>query len=255
MTMGVVATVATKCAMLGAAAMLAGIANAAEIKVIGSPGTREPYTLLVPGFEKATGHKVTTTWGGVTAVAKRVADGEAADVVMLPAAQIDDLIKLGKLTADSRVNVATSGIGVAIRTGAPRIDAGSSEGVRKALLAAKTITYSAGPSGVHMARLIAKWGLTEELKAKIVPPIPDVPIGEVVARGDADIGFQQVSELLPVKGIDYLGPLPADIQEVTVFSAGVHKAAGPTDAALALLKFLTSPEAAAIIRKTGMEPG
>ena len=255
MPIGVVATVAAKWAMLGAAVMLAGIANAAEIKVIGSPGTRAPYTLLVPGFEKATGHKVTTTWGGVNAVAKRVADGEVADVVMLPAAQIDDLIKLGKLIADSRVNVATSGIGVAIRAGAPKIDTGSSEGIRKALLAAKTIAYSAGPSGVHMARLIANWGLTDELKAKIVPPIPDVPIGEVVARGDAEIGFQQVSELLPVTGIDYLGPLPADIQEVTVFSAGVHKAAGTTDAARALLKFLTAPEAAAIIRKTGMEPG
>ena len=255
MPIGVVATVAAKWAMLGAAVMLAGIANAAEIKVIGSPGTRAPYTLLVPGFEKATGHKVTTTWGGVNAVAKRVADGEVADVVMLPAAQIDDLIKLGKLIADSRVNVATSGIGVAIRAGAPKIDTGSSEGIRKALLAAKTIAYSAGPSGVHIERLIAKWGLTDQLKAKIVPPIPDVPIGEVVARGDADIGFQQVSELLPVTGIDYLGPLPADIQEVTVFSAGVHKAAGTTDAARALLKFLTAPEAAAIIRKTGMEPG
>ena len=255
MPMGVVATVAAKWAMLGAAVVMAGIANAAEIKVIGSPGTRAPYTLLVPGFEKATGHKVTTTWGGVNAVAKRVADGEVADVVILPAAQIDDLIKLGKLIADSRVNVATSGIGVAIRAGAPKIDTGSSEGIRKALLAAKTIAYSAGPSGVHMARLIANWGLTDELKAKIVPPIPDVPIGEVVARGDAEIGFQQVSELLPVTGIDYLGPLPADIQEVTVFSAGVHKAAGTTDAARALLKFLTAPEAAAIIRKTGMEPG
>ena len=255
MTMGVVATVAAKWAMLGAAVMLAGIANAAEIKVIGSPGTRAPYTLLVPGFEKATGHKVTTMWGGVNAVAKRVADGEVADVVMLPAAQIDDLIKLGKLIADSRVNVATSGIGVAIRAGAPKIDASSSEGIRKALLAAKAIAYSAGPSGVHMARLIANWGLTDQLKAKIVPPIPDVPIGEVVARGDADIGFQQVSELLPVTGIDYLGPLPADIQEVTVFSAGVHKAASQADAGRALLKFLTAPEAAAIIRKTGMEPG
>jgi molybdate transport system substrate-binding protein len=255
MTMGVVATVVAKCATLGAAVMLAGIANAAEITVIGSPGTRAPYTLLVPGFEKATGHKVTTTWGGVNAVAKRVADGEVADVVMLPAPQIDDLIKLGKLVADSRVNVATSGIGVAIRAGAPKIDASSSEGIRKALLAAKTIAYSAGPSGVHMARLIANWGLTDQLKAKIVPPIPDVPIGEMVARGDAEIGFQQVSELLPVKGIDYLGPLPADIQEVTVFSAGVHKAAGQADAGRALLKFLTAPEAAAIIRKTGMEPG
>src|SRR5215468_4754449 len=108
--------------------MLAGIANAAEIRVIGSPGTREPYTQLVPGFEKATGHKVTTTWGGVNAVAKRVTDGEVADVVMLPAAQIDDLIKQGKLVGETRVNVATSGVGVAIRAGAPKIDAASSEG-------------------------------------------------------------------------------------------------------------------------------
>jgi molybdate transport system substrate-binding protein len=244
-------------AKLGAAAvmMAAGIANAAEIKVIGSPGTRAPYTLLVPAFEKATGHKVMTTWGGVNAVAKRVADGEIADVVMLPAPQIDDLIKRGKLVAETRVNVATSGVGVAIRAGAPKIDVSSSDGIRKALLGAKTIAYSAGPSGVHMERLIAKWGLTDQLKAKIVPPIPDVPIGEMVARGDAEIGFQQVSELLPVKGIDYLGPLPADIQEITVFSAAVHKAAGETDAARALLKYLTAPEAAPIIRKTGMEPG
>jgi molybdate transport system substrate-binding protein len=255
MTMRVVATVAAKWATLGAAVMFTGIANAAEIKVIGSPGTREPYTVLVPGFERATGHRVMTTWGGVNAVAKRVADGEVADVVMLPAAQIDDLIKLGKLIADSRANVATSGIGVAIRAGAPKVDVSSSDGIRKALLAAKTIAYSAGPSGVHIARLIANWGLTDQLKAKIVPPIPDVPIGVVVARGDAEIGFQQVSELLPVTGIDYLGPLPADIQEVTVFSAAVHKAAGQADVARALLKFLTAPEAAAIIRKTGMEPG
>jgi molybdate transport system substrate-binding protein len=258
MTMGaVVATIAARWATLGAvgAVMLAGAASAAEIKVIGSPGTRAPYTLLVPGFEKATGHKVTTTWGGVNEVAKRVADGEIADIVMLPAAQIDDLLKLGKLVPDSHVNVATSGIGVAIRAGAPKIDANSSDGIRKALLAAKTIAYSAGPSGVHIERLIAKWGLTDQFKSKIVPPIPNVPIGEIVARGDAEIGFQQVSELLPVKGIDYLGPLPADIQEVTVFAAGMHKAAGPTDAARALLKFLTAPEAAAIIRKTGMEPG
>jgi molybdate transport system substrate-binding protein len=258
MTMGArVARRAAVWAKLGAvsAVMLSGIANAAEIKVIGSPGTRAPYTMLVPSFEKATGHKVTTTWGGVNAVAKRVADGEVADVVMLPAAQIDDLIRQGKLIPETRVNVASSGIGVAIRAGAPKIDAASSEGIRKALLAARTIAYSAGPSGVHIERLIAKWGLTDQLKAKIVPPIPDVPIGEVVARGDAEIGFQQVSELLPVKGIDYLGPLPADIQEVTLFSAAVHKGAGPSDAARALLKFLTAPEAAPIIRKTGMEPG
>jgi molybdate transport system substrate-binding protein len=254
MTMGTLIAAWAKLGAVGAV-MAASIANAADIKVIGSPGTRAPYTLLVPGFERVTGHRVMTTWGGVNAVAKRVADGEIADVVMLPAPQIDDLIKLGKLVAETRVNVATSGVGVAIRAGAPKIDLSSSDGVRKALLAAKTIAYSAGPSGVHIERLIAKWGLTEQLKAKIVPPIPDLPIGEMVARGDAEIGFQQVSELLPVKGIDYLGPLPADIQEVTVFSAAVHKAARPTDAAQALLKFLTAPEAAPVIRKTGMEPG
>jgi molybdate transport system substrate-binding protein len=250
-------SIAAALATLGAAGMvmLAGIADAAEIKVIGSPGTREPYTQLVPGFEKATGHKVVTTWSGVNDVAKRVAEGEAADVVMVPAAQIDGLIKQGKLIPESRVDVAKSGIGVAIRAGAPKIDISSAEGIKKALLAAKTIAYSAGPSGVHIAALIQKWGLTDQLKSKIVPPRPNVPIGEVVASGDAEIGFQQVSELLPVKGIDYLGPLPADIQEVTVFSAGVHKGAVAADAGRALLKYLTAPEAAPIIRKTGMEPG
>ena len=234
------------------AVVATGAAAAAEIKVLGSPGTRAPYTLLVPGFEAASGHRVTTTWGGVVAVTKRVADGETADVIMLPAPQIDELIRLGKLVADTRVNVAASGVGIAIRAGAPKIDVSSSDAIRQALQNARTIAYSAGPSGVHVERLIARWGLTEQLRAKIVPPLPNVPIGEVVARGDAEIGFQQVSELLPVKGIDYLGPLPADIQETTVFSAAVHKAAERVEAARALLKYLTAPEAAAIIRRTGM---
>ncbi len=245
------------CASLGVvgAVMAAGTARAAEIKVLGSPGTRAPYTLLTPGFEEASGHKVTTTWAGVVEVTKRVANGETADVIMLPSPQIDELIKLGRLVADTKVNVATSGVGVAVRAGAPKIDVSSPEGIRKALVEARTIAFSTGPSGVHIQNLITKWGLTDQLKAKIVPPIPNVPIGEVVARGDADIGFQQVSELLPVKGIDYLGPLPPDIQETTVFSAAVHRAADHVDAARALLKYLTAPEAAATIRKTGMEPG
>jgi molybdate transport system substrate-binding protein len=237
------------------AVMATGAAGAAEIRVLGSPGTRAPYTLLVPGFEAASGHRVTTTWGGVVGVTKRVADGESADVIMLPAPQIDELIRLGKLFGDTRVNVATSGVGIAIRAGAPKIDVSSSDAVRRALQNARTIAYSTGPSGVHIERLIARWGLTDQLRAKIVPPLPNVPIGEVVARGDAEIGFQQVSELLPVQGIDYLGPLPADIQETTVFCAAIHKAAEEVEAARALLKYLTAPEAAATIRKAGMEPG
>jgi molybdate transport system substrate-binding protein len=245
--------------VLGAAVALMGgasaAASAADLKVIGSPGTREPYSLLAPAFEKETGIKVLTTWAGVVEVTRRIAGGETADVVMLPAAQIDELIRLGKLLAAIRVDVAKSGIGVAIKAGAPKVDISSAEAIKTALRQAKTIAYSTGPSGVHVARIIAAWGLADELKPKIVPPRPNVPIGVMVARGEAEIGFQQVSELLPVEGIDYLGPLPVEIQEITTFSAALHQAASDPRAARALLKFLTAPAAAPIYAKTGMSPG
>lgn len=245
----------TVIAALASLLALTGVAFAADIKVIGSPGFREAYQDLVPAFEKATGNKVATTWGGVNEIAKRVADGETADIVILPVAQIDDLIRQGKLLAASKVDVAKSGIGVAVRMGLGKIDISSGEAIRKAMLAAKSIAYSTGPSGVHMAELIKSWGIADQVKSKVVISPPDTPVGVMLARGDADIGFQQVSELVRVKGIDYLGPLPADVQEVTVFAAVLHKASTSPDAAKALLKFLGSPEAAPVIRKTGMEPG
>jgi molybdate transport system substrate-binding protein len=209
----------------------------------------------LPGFEKATGNKVTTDWGGVTEVAMRVAGGETADIVILPVAQIDDLIARGKLVAGTRVVVAKSGVGIAIKSGAPKPDIHSGDGVRKALLAAKSIAYSTGPSGAHMADLIKKWGIADQLKGKIVISPADTPVGVVVARGGAEIGFQQVSELVHVRGIDYLGPLPPDIQVTTVFAAALHKDARSPDAARALIKFLSAPEAAPVIKKTGMDPG
>jgi molybdate transport system substrate-binding protein len=235
--------------------MLSPAASAAEIKVIGSPGFREAYTDLLPGFEASARHHVTTIWGGVNEIAKRVADGEVADIVILPAAQIDDLIRRGKLAPETRVDVAKSGIGVAIPLGAPKIDAASSDGIRKALIAAKSIAYSSGPSGVHMADLIAKWGIAGQLKAKIRISPPNTPVGVMIERGEAEIGFQQVSELIRIKGINYLGPLPDDINEITVFSAAVHRNAAAPDAAKALVKYLSAPEAAPTIRKTGMDPG
>ncbi|HXJ00088.1 MAG TPA: substrate-binding domain-containing protein [Micropepsaceae bacterium] len=230
-------------------------ADAAEIKVIASPGVREAYNELVPQFEKASGNHVTTIWDGVNNVAKRVAGGEVADIVMLPVAQIDGLTKQGKLVMGSRVDVAKSGIGVAIKAGAPKPDLSSGEALKNALLKAKSIAYSTGPSGVHMARLLQQWGIADAVKAKIVIAPTDTPVGEVVARGGAEIGFQQVSELVHIKGIDYLGPLPGDVQETTVFAAALHKSAGASDAAKALMKFLSAPAAAVAFKKAGMEPG
>jgi molybdate transport system substrate-binding protein len=235
-------------------AMLGGFATAAEIKVIGSPGLREAYSDLLPGFEKATGHHAATTWGGVNDIAKRVAGGEIADVVLLPAAQIDDLVSRGKLMPETRVDVAKSGVGVAIRSGAPKIDVSSSDALKKALLQAKSIAYSTGPSGVHMAEVIKNFGIADQVKSKIVISPPDTPVGVMVARGDAEIGFQQVSELLRIKGVEYLGALPADVNEITVFSAAVHKNAAQPSAARTLVKYLSAPDAAPIIRKTGMDP-
>jgi molybdate transport system substrate-binding protein len=242
-------------AALAAMAVSCGGAGAAEIKVIGSPGFREAYNELVPQFEKATGNHVTTIWDGVNNVANRVAGGEVADIVILPAAQIDDLTKQGKLVANTRADVAKSGIGVAVKAGAAKPDLRSGEALKNALLKAKSISYSTGPSGVHMAQLIKQWGITDAVKAKIVISPSDTPVGEIVARGGAEIGFQQVSELIRIKGIDYLGPLPSDVQEVTLFAASVHKSAAQPEAAKALVKYLSAPAASPIIRKTGMEPG
>jgi molybdate transport system substrate-binding protein len=243
-------------ALLAASAiMLTSSVNAAEIKVIGSPGFREAYNELVPQFEKASGNHVTTIWDGVNNVAKRVAGGETADIVILPVAQIEELTAKGKIVMGSRVDVAKSGIGVAVKAGAAKPDLRSGEALKNALLKAKSISYSTGPSGVHMVRLIQQWGIADAVKGKIVIPPTDTPVGEIVARGAAEIGFQQVSELIRIKGIDYLGPLPNDVQEVTSFAAALHKNAAAPDAAKALMKFLSAPAAALIIRKTGMEPG
>lgn len=243
-----------KRAILALALLAAGSAGAVEVKVIGSPGFREAYTDLLPGFEKATGHKVTTIWGGVNEVANRVAKGEVADIVILPEKQINELIQSGKIDAGAKASVARSGVGIAIREGAAKIPA-TSDAIKAALLKAKTISWSTGPSGVHMQDVVRAWGIEDQVKGKIVVSPPDTPVGVIVARGGAEIGFQQVSELIHIKGIQYLGPLPADIQETTVFSAAVHKNAAQSEAARALVKYLSAPEAAPAIRKTGMDPG
>jgi molybdate transport system substrate-binding protein len=240
-----------------AAVMVIGTAtaHAAEIRLIASAAVKPGVVELIRAFEESSGHKVTPIWAGTEAIAKRIKDGELVDIVLIAARNIDELVSEGRLVAGSRADVAKSGIGIAVRAGMPRPDVSSREAVREAVLAAKSIAYSSGPSGVYLAELFKKMGIAEQIKGKVKQTPSGVQVGEVVARGDADLGFQQISELLHVEGIEYLGPLPADIQHITMFSAGLHSAAAAPDAAKALIKFLVAPEAGPTIRKSGMEPG
>ncbi len=219
-----------------------------------SAAFKEAYLELVPQFERTTGHKVVTIWIPSVQMMSRLKGGETVDLVIMSAASIDELIKLGRIAAGSRVDLAKSGVGVAVRAGAPKPDISSAETLKRALLAAKSIAYSTGPSGIYLAGLFQRMGIADELKARI-KQVQGEPAGTVGARGEAEIGFQQMSELLPVAGIDLLGPLPADIQQITIFSSGLHVGAREPDAARALVSYFTSPAAVPVIRKKGMEPG
>jgi molybdate transport system substrate-binding protein len=223
----------------------------ATIKVMASAAFREAYLELVPQFERATGNRVTTLWVPSVQMMSRLKGGETVDLVVLSAASLDELIEAG--IVGDRVDLAKSGIGVAVRAGAPKPDISSGEALKRAVLAATSIVYSTGPSGIYLAGLFQRMGIGEQLKPK-VKQVQGEPAGAVVARGEAEIGFQQVSELLPVPGIDLVGPLPSDVQQITTFSAGLHVGAKEPDAAKALAKFLTAPAAAPVIRSKGMEP-
>ena len=222
-----------------------------QIKVMLSAAFKEAYLELVPQFERASGHKVESLWVPSVQMMTRLKGGESVDLVILSAASLDEIRKAG-LVSD-RTDLARSGIGVAVKSGARRPDISSGEAVKRAVLAAKGIAYSTGPSGIYLMGLFQRMGIAEAIKSK-VKQVQGEPAGGVVARGEAEIAFQQVSELLPVPGIDLVGPLPADIQQITVFSAGLYAAAKQPDAARALVKFLTAPAAAPVIRKKGMEP-
>jgi molybdate transport system substrate-binding protein len=222
-----------------------------EIKVMLSAAFKEAYLELVPQFERASGHKVENLWVPSVQMMSRLKGGETVDLVILSAASLDELRKAGLIS--DRTDLARSGIGVAVKSGARKPDISSGEAVKRAVLAARGIAYSTGPSGIYLMGLFQRMGIAGEIKSK-VKQVQGEPAGGVVARGEAEIAFQQVSELLPVPGIDFVGPLPADIQQITVFSAGLHAAATQPDAARALVKFLTAPAAAPVIRKKGMEP-
>jgi molybdate transport system substrate-binding protein len=239
--------------------LLAGTADAAEVKVMISGGFSAAYRTLVPEFERATKNTVATVSGpsmGATpeAIPNRLHRGEPADVLIMVGDALDELIKQGKVVADSRVELARSNIGMAVRAGAPKPDISTVDALKRTLLAAKSIAYSDSASGVYLSTvLFQRLGIADQIKGKS-RMIPAEPVGAVVARGDAEIGFQQISELLPVQGIDLVGPLPPEVQKVTVFSAGIVTVAKEPDVGRALVKFLASPAAAPAITRSGLEP-
>ena len=226
----------------------------AEIKVMLSAAFKEAYLELVPQFERTAGHKVVSLWVPSVQMMNRLKGGEIVDLVILSAASLEEIIKLGLIAPGGRYDIARSGIGIAVKSGAPRPDISSGEAVKRAVLAAKGIAYSTGPSGIYpLIGLFQRMVIADQIKSK-VKQVQGEPAGGVVARGDAEIAFQQVSELLPVAGIDLVGPLPPDIQDVTTFAAGVHARAKEPAAVKALVDFFKAPGAFPVIRKKGMEP-
>lgn len=232
---------------------------AADIHVMTSGGFTAAYNELVPDFERATGHKVITAYGASMgnapdAIPNRLARKERVDVVILAAPALEDLIKQDKVTAGSRVDLVRSLIGMSVRAGAAKPDIGSVDALRRTLLGAQSIAYSASASGVYIStELFQRLGIAEQVSGKSKKILSE-RVGAVVARGEAELGFQQVSELLPVPGTDYAGPLPAEVQRVTVFSAGIAADAAEPAAARDLILFFTTAAAAPVITKTGLEP-
>jgi molybdate transport system substrate-binding protein len=223
------------------------------IKVMQSILFKEAYLELAPRFERESGLKLENLWVSSVDVSKRMKAGEVVDMVILARNTIDELTSLGRLAADSRTDIARSAVGVAVRAGAPHPDISSWDALKQAIMAAKCIAYSTGPSGVYVADLFQRKGIAEAIKSK-VKVVTGTPAGELVARGEADIAFQQVCELLPVKGIELVGPLSRDVEKITVFSAAVHAQAPEAAGARALIKYIASPASAPVIKKTGLEP-
>jgi molybdate transport system substrate-binding protein len=220
---------------------------------ISSMATRQVLAELAADYERASGVKLAIESVGGVDAAKRVAAGEAFDVVMLAADAIDKLIA-GSHVAPGRVDLVRSPVAIAVKAGASQPDITSEEAVKQAVLAAHSLSYSTGPSGTHLVKLFERWGITAQIQDKLVQAPPGVPVGTLVARGEVELGFQQLSELMHLDGITVLGLLPPAIEFITTFSAGLGVHGQQPEAVRALLTWLTSPAAAAAKRRHGMEP-
>lgn len=225
-----------------------------RITGISSMATRQVLAELSAAYRQRSGAELAIESVGGVDAARRVQAGEAFDVVILASDAIERLIASGHVVPGSRVDLVRSPVAIAVRAGAPRPDVASEAALRAAVLAAPSVGYSTGPSGNHLAALFARWGLADALRDRIVTPPPGVPVGSLVARGDVALGFQQLSELMHLDGIEVLGMLPPGAEFITTFSAGLCSRSAQGQAVRAMLDFMTSPEAAAAKRRHGMEP-
>ena len=234
-------------------------AEAADLKVLCAIAMQQLMEDLGPKFEQATGHRLAVTIATLGPALKRIQDGETYDVVWLPRPGIESLAKEGKAVASTVTVIASTGIGVAVRKGAPKPDISSPEAFKRAMLAAKSITHGnpkyGGLSGIHVVKVFERLGIAEEMKSKTVLLDKAGLAGVFVANGEAEIVVQPIQELMVVAGIDIVGPLPGDLQDTVVYPAAVMASAKDAEASKALVSFLRTPEAAKVIKAMGMEPG
>lgn len=244
---------------LAALLPLATTAGAAEIKVLASNGVKAALVDLAPVFERDTGHKLLLNFDLAAVAKRRIEAGEAFDVAILTATGIDDLVKQGKVDGGSRANIARSGVGVGIRAGAPRPDISTPEALKRTMLAAKSVSWAKeGASGTYFAGVLQRMGIAEQMKPKLKLGASGAEVGKNLVNGEAELGVLLINELMAVRGVEVLGPLPPELQSYTIFTAAVSagaKDAKDAEAAKALIRFLALPAAGAVFKAKGQEPG
>jgi len=237
-----------------AALTSAASSRADEIRVIASNAVKEAIAELTPAFEQRTGHRVAVTWGGTTDIARRVESGEAFDIAIIPGPVIDALVQRGAIRPGTRRDFADSLIGAAVRPGAARADVSSSNGLKKSLLEAHSIVLSSGPSSIHMMELFRQMGIEDVVAPKMKRLAPGLSVGESLSRGEGELGFTQVSELMHITGIVFLGPLGPEVQHAAVFSIGQPSSVPVSPSATELIDYLMSPASKPAIQRSGLQP-
>jgi molybdate transport system substrate-binding protein len=240
------------------AAIEAAVAEPVEVTVLTSVALTSALDELAPQFERATGNKLKITYSLIADIKKRVIAGETADVIMLSRPAMEDLQKQDKFVSGSIVDVAGTPVAIAVKAGAPKPDISTADALKRSLLAAKSIVYAdpakGGASGVYFAQVIDRLGIAEQLKSKTIL-VPGAQSGDVVAKGEAEIGVAQASEIVPVSGAQLVGPLPGEFASVTQFTAAIGAGSKSTEAAKSLIEFLTGPSATALLKAKGFQQG